>query len=445
MNNWKKYTLILFACMPVILGAADYKTHQTAFRDAIKKNQIEAVRQEAEAMVNLSKNPAANKAPHMERTLNSIISNLKAKPLFLLDLTKKYYDELITILPDGYKKETVRIERAVFLHDLALLDDTALVKVYDAALKGKGLTTADKVRILLLRGKNCTDHKDFARYRDQAMKLAGDDPEALAAVYQASVMNGRLVRPDGHEWARRMIDDKRVQPALFGTINRSCRRIFAPVLGFSYPLKDRIVLLEYALSKKGVWKNEDLCSIYELLSIALMNEQSWKRYYADPDPVVLKKAYTARKKHLELFDRTSAPDMNRLVPAYLALLYVSLVADDQKQFESDVAALTKECAAVKEKWVPTVKSYRVVFAYRQEDYQKAYDIAKNIDTKTFRPGAAGSGLFMDAYARSACALELYPEAYALKDEYVRLCVPNWYYQQKNRVKAQFENIKLMCK
>lgn len=443
--NWKKMILIALACAPILVEAADFKTHQDAFKTAVKKSRLADMEKEAAAMVELAKDPKANKTPGMERLLRNLIKELRGKQLFAVKLTAQYYDQLIAIMPEGYKRETVKIERAVFLHSLMQIDDAALDKVFDDALKAKGLTTEEKVKIILSRGQLSSDHKDFAAYRDQAMKVAGDDPEALVAVYQASVINGRFVRPDGHEWAKKMVDDKRIQRALFGTISRSCRWEFAPTLGFSYPLKDRIKLLEYILSKKDTWTKEELCSIYYHYGTALMNERSWERYYADPDPVVMKKAYHARKKYVELIDRTSTVYMNKLLPAYMDLLYVSLVADNQKQFEADVAALEKECASVKEKWSHVVESYRAVFAYRQEDYQKAYAIGKTIDTKKFNYGARGSNLFMDAYARSACALELYNEAYALKDEYVRLCVPNWYYQQKNRVKAQFENLKLMCK
>lgn len=441
--NWKKCILILCACAPLMIHATDYKTQQAALKTALKKSNFEDAEKAAAAMVALSKDSAKTKAPGMVRTLNNLIKDLSGKPIFAMPLTKKYYEQLIALKPEGYDKELLKIQYAVFLHDFMQIDDAALNKAYDAALKNTKLTLAERVKIILFRAQKQLTHKEFAAYRDQALKLAGDDPESLTAVYQVSVMDGFKVRPDGHEWAKKIMNDKRIERALFGTINQKCRSIFSSGLGFYYPVKDRIKLLEAALEKK-TWSKDELSNIYHQLGTALMNERVWKRYYADPDPVVLKKAYAARKKSLEFSDRVK-PNMNRLVPLYMDLLFLSLAANDQKQFEADVAALEKECASVKDKWLPTVESYRVVFAYRQEDYQKAYDIGKTIDTKKFNHGARGSSWFMDAYARSACALELYNEAYALKDEYVRICVPNWYYQQKNRVKAQFENLKQMCK
>lgn len=439
--NWKKYTLLLLACAPLMLSAADYKTHQTAFRTALKKNKTEEIAKEAEAMVNLSKDPKANKAPSMTRTLTAIIKDLKGKPVYTLDLTRKYYAQLIAALPPGYEQECVKIEQAEHLNRLTLLDDAALGKVYDAALKVKDLKTVEKVKLMLMRGNTCITHEDFVKIREQAFKAAGDDPVALVAVYQASLMNGRELRPDAEIMARKMVDDQRIQRALFGTISRECRGVFHPTLGFSYPVKKRIELLEYILSK-NVWDKAELCSIHSRYADALA--RTWERYYAPEDPVKLKKAYASRKYCVEYY-RTEK-NTRFLLPAYLDLLYVSLIANDQKQFEADAAALAKDCAAERDQWFATVESARAVFAYRQENYQKAYDIAKTINTAKFhRSWWHGSALFMDAYARSACALELYNEAYALRDEYIKRCVPNWYYQQINRVKAQFENIKLMCK
>ena len=441
--NWKKYTLILLACSPLMLSAADYKTHQTAFRTALKKNKTEEIAKEAEAMVNLSKDPKANKAPLMTRTLTAIIKDLKGKPVYTLDLTRKYYAQLIAALPPGYEQECVKIEQAEYLNRLTLLDDAALGKVYDAALKVKDLKTVEKVKLMLMRGNTCVTHDEFVKIREQAFKTAGDDPPALVAVYQASLMKGRELRPDAEIMARKMVDDKRIQRALFGTISRECRGVFYTTLGFSYPVKKRIELLEYILSK-NVWDKAELCSIHSRYADALA--RTWERYYAPEDPVKLKKAYASRKFCVDHFDRTGKNSIRLLVPVYLNLLYVSLIANDQKQFEADAAALAKDCAAEKDQWFATVESARAVFAYRQENYQKAYDIAKTINTAKFhRSWWHGSALFMDAYVRSACALELYNEAYALRDEYIKRCVPNWYYQQINRVKAQFENIKLMCK
>jgi len=160
---------------------------------------------------------------------------------------------------------------------------------------------------------------------------------------------------------------------------------------------------------------------------------------ADIDRKLLNRAIFAQQKIIA----SKKPSSKQYCDAWLVHLKLLTFANDETRFGKAVSTLEKTSPDRKTQWLDTVNACRSILAFGRDDLQNAYAYGKLVTMNQNRRDREFQACFMNSCLRTLCALKKYPEAYALKDRYLRIVVPGKYSVQRERQNAFFERLKTL--
>ncbi len=429
----------------------------------LKKNQLTEAQAVADKLIELSKfvgsDGKTRPSPGSDSLFSrDIIPAFEGKGLFGAELTRRYYEQYVALMPD---KSTARAECQLryldFLDRYALESRESLKRQADAVVDGmKEADPKDQVKLLHKRA-NMFDCEDYAQYRNKAFATTGEDPLQRYAFYDLFLntkplqyITNWVLLEEIPKLVDQALADPLLKPYYFTDPQGKTAGIFRSRLMQHMPTARAYL---YQALKDPKMTERERIAINALLY--QHESQNVIRTYlpdADPDQVRYELARKALGYVIEHSKWENPPQKNEtaeLARNYCNMMFLNLDGRHYDHLDQTIDEVAKRLPEDKALWEKQAVACQGVAAYQQGNYEKAYTLFKQFPLEECKKDRANWGLIkrmIECHLRTCCALEKYDEAYLLKNDMLRYTFdPSWESWHIARYNQMFEHLATRCK